>query len=385
MIERAADEAPDGPGGPDALDPAGAPGGAAPDPGVPAAGMPRRPDPDQLAAAVARITEVALGDPVELTREEVAEAAGLTVERARPYWRAMGFADVGDQRAFTRTDLESLRTLAGWVHSGVLDEDRAIEVVRGLGQTASRLADWQVGTMSRILAEAEEPVDLDAVADGLARLLPEVEGLMVHAWRRHLAAVIGRGLTPLLEPTAVELALATVGFADIAGFTRLARVLTEEQLADLVESFETGAADVVAGHGARLVKTLGDEVMFVADTPDAAVAIASGLHALPGGADVPLRLRIGLATGRVVSLMGDYYGETANRASRLTAVARPGQTLVDAVTQEGLGEASRYVVRHHRPRALRGLGRTRTTSVRMRAPGSHEAPGAADTEPVAGS
>ena len=322
----------------------------------------------ELARAVVRMTELALGDPLEYTREEVAAAAGLTVERARPYWRAMGFADVGDLPAFTRTDLESLQTLVGWVRTGALDEDRAVEVVRSLGQTASRLADWQVGTMSRILADAEGPVDLDAVVDGLARVLPEVEALMVHAWRRHLAAVIGRGLTPLLEPSDAELAHATIGFADIAGFTRLARVLTEEQLAALVESFETGAADVVAGHGARLVKTLGDEVMFVADGPDAAVAIASGLHGLTGGEEVPLRLRIGLATGRLVSLMGDYYGETANRASRLTAVARPGQTLVDASTEEGLTDPSAYVVHHHRPRALRGLGRTRTTSVQVRSP-----------------
>lgn len=323
-------------------------------------------DHGELAEALARLTEIALGDPVEFTREEAAAAAGLTVEEARPYWRAIGFADVGERRAFTRTDIVCLQTLVGWVRTGALDEDRTIEVVRGLGQTASRLADWQVGTMGRIVADAEGPVDLDEVVAGVARVLPEIEVLLVHAWRRHLAAVIGRGLTALVEPSAGELAHATVGFADIAGFTRLARVLTEEQLADLVQSFETGAADVVAGHGARLVKTLGDEVMFVADGPAVAVAISSALHGLPGAADVPLRLRIGLATGRVVNLMGDYYGETANRASRLTAVARPGQTLVDATTEEGLTDPAAYLVRHHRPRALRGLGRTRTTSVRLR-------------------
>ncbi len=321
----------------------------------------------ELAQALARMAAIVLHDPVELTREEVARAAGLTVEQARPYWRAMGFADVGDAPAFTGTDVESLRTLVGWVDSGLMDQARAVEVVRSLGQTASRLADWQVAMMARTVAEAEQPVSVEQVVAGLETVLPEMESLVVHAWRRHLAAVIGRGITPLLEPSDDELAHATVGFADIAGFTRLARVLSDAQLAGLVELFETGAADVVAGHGARLVKTLGDEVMFVADGPAAAVAIAAGLHALPGSTDVPLRLRIGLATGRVVSMMGDYYGETANRASRLTAVARPGQTLVDAATEDGLGDPDAYVLRHHRPRALRGLGRTRTTSVRLRA------------------
>ena len=134
------------------------------------------------------------GDPAVFTREEAAAAAGLTVEQARPYWRAMGFADVGTAPAFTSTDVESLCLLTGWVTSGTLDEATTIEVVRSLGQTASRLADWQVDTMARVLSESEAPVDLAAVGEGMAEVMPGLESLLVHAWRRHLAAAIGRGL-----------------------------------------------------------------------------------------------------------------------------------------------------------------------------------------------
>lgn len=317
-----------------------------------------------VAAALTRLAELTLGATVELTREEVAEAAGVTVDQARPYWRAMGFADVRHEKAFTQADVRALRMLLALVADETLDEVRAIELVRSLGQSASRLTDWQVGLMSRILAESEEPVDLENVLETAARILPQLESLLIHAWRRHLAAVIGRPFTPIVETDVEDLGQLTVGFADIAGFTRLSRVLSDVQLAALVKAFESGAADVVAGQGARLVKTLGDEVMFVADNPDIAVSIAANLHKLSGPEDVELRLRIGLATGRVVNVMGDYYGETANRASRLTAVSRPGQTLVDGATEEGL--ADEYLVRHHRPRALRGLGLMRTTSVQLR-------------------
>lgn len=317
---------------------------------------------DERERALRRITEILLGGPVELTRERAAAEAGLSVEAARPYWRAMGFADVGEEAAFTHTDVEALRTLAHWVESGFLSTEQAVEVVRSLGQTTSRLADWQVGTLGATVAEGPDPVDLTEVTAIVEEVLPQLQALLVHAWRRHVAAVVERRLAVAVAQDEEAEAPATVGFADVAGFTRLARVLGEDELAGLVQAFETGAADVVATHGARLVKTLGDEVMFVAADPEAAVAVACALHELPLPGDVTLRLRIGLATGRLVSVMGDYYGDTVNRASRLTAVAKPGGTLVDPSTEAAL-TGSAFEVRHRRPRALPGLGRVRASSV----------------------
>jgi adenylate cyclase len=315
-----------------------------------------------------RIAEIVLGDPAVFTREEAAAAAGLTVEQARPYWRAMGFADVGSAPAFTATDVESLCRLTEWVANGLLDEATTIEVVRSVGQTASRLADWQVDTMARVLAESQAPVDLTAVADTMAEVLPGFESLLVHAWRRHLAAVVGRGLAFVSDTpdSTSEPTLATVGFADIAGFTRLARVMADADLAEMVAAFESGAADIVAGRGGRLVKTLGDEVMFVTDRADDAVAIAGQMHGLTSPGDEPLSLRIGLATGHLISRMGDFYGGTVNLASRLTAIARPGSTLVDSATENALTDPEAHLLRHLAPRPLRGMGLVRATSVAPR-------------------
>lgn len=324
------------------------------------------PDPRQL--QIGRITEIVLGDPAVFTREEAAAAAGLTVEQARPYWRAMGFADVGGAPAFTSTDVESLCLLTGWVTSGFLDQATTIEVVRSLGQTASRLADWQVDMLARVLSESEAPVDLEAVSEAMVGVMPGIESLLVHAWRRHLAAVIGRGLTFVADDPegSAEPTLATVGFADIAGFTRLARVMADEDLAAMVQAFESGAADIVAGRGGRLVKTLGDEVMFVCESADDAVAMAVQMHGLSAPGAEALSLRIGLATGHLISRMGDFYGGTVNLASRLTAIARPGSTLVDAATEAALADQSPYALRHLTPRPLRGMGLVRATSVSLR-------------------
>lgn len=324
---------------------------------------------DSRQQGIDRIVALVLRDPPEFTREQAAGAAGLSVDQARSYWRAMGFADVGSEPSFTAMDVESLRQLVEWIDTGAFDEATTIEVVRSLGQTASRLAEWQVGTMARILGEAGAPVDLDALGDGLAGIMPGLESMLVHAWRRHLAAAIGRGLVPIVEEStsSTEPVLATVGFADIAGFTRLARAMGDDQLAAMVQAFETGAADIIASHGSRLVKTMGDEVMFVASTPDDALAMAEAMHTLPAPGPEPLSLRIGLATGQVVSRMGDVYGGTVNRASRLTDVARPGSTLIDTATEEALSDRTAYQLRHLAPRPLRGLGLVRPTSVVRRA------------------
>ena len=80
--------------------------------------------------------------------------------------------------------------------------------------------------------------------------------------------------------------------------------------------------------GARLVKTIGDEVMFVAGNAPDAVDIACALVADP---ELP-PLRVGLAAGEVVTRDGDLYGPVVNLAARLVATAEPDQIVFDAET-----------------------------------------------------
>lgn len=299
-----------------------------------------------------------LGAPRRWTRDQVAEQAGVPLDRARRYWRALGFADTAGAPAFTDRDVEALRRLERLVVDGVVTADTAVDLVRALGHTTSRLAVWQVDLVMDQLSGGtglRSGLSSEEAYRTAERLLPELEPLLVHAWRLQLAAAVDRVLED--DATLVDAVHITVGFADLVGFTRLSRRLEQRELAEVVERFEQGAADVVTAAGARLVKTLGDEVLWIAERPLAAVmAGLDMLDAFVGDEQVP-ELRVGLATGLVISRMGDVFGTTVNLASRLTSLARPGTVLVDRATADELAqEPDGPYTAPLWPRPLRGLG-----------------------------
>ena len=91
------------------------------------------------------IEQMLLGGPRRYTRREVAEAAGVSLERSRGIWLALGFADVADDaRVFTDEDIEAARTWTVLVDGAGIPPDEELSHVRAIGQTFSRLADWQV-------------------------------------------------------------------------------------------------------------------------------------------------------------------------------------------------------------------------------------------------
>ena len=330
------------------------------------------PDPRSTSQVVDDLVEVVLGSPRRLRRDEVAHRAGVPLDDARRLWRAMGFADVGDAVAFTDEDVDALRLMGALLDRGVLDASTAVDVARSLGQTMSRLADWQSDTFGRLLVErgvidAGHPLS-DRSTAGLFRelevLLPALERLLVHGWRRQLAAAVERGLGDAEQSGEVETGHLTVGFADQVGFTRLARRMEEAELAALVERFESRSADVVAVHGGRVIKTLGDEIFFVAADPTAAAEVSLHLLTEHEADETIPRLRIGLATGTVVTRRGDVFGTTVNLASRLTALARPDSVLVDEVTADALAGDDRFGLTALPVRAVRGLGTVRPVVLR---------------------
>jgi adenylate cyclase len=293
-----------------------------------------------------------LGGERRYTRAEVAERAGVDIELSRTLWRALGFADIDDGKvAFTDCDVDALRTVQSLVEIGILDDRTQLAVTRAMGQSLSRLADWQVATLTDAMASAEplSPDDATAVA---RELVPVLERLLGYVWRRHLAATAGRVLAAgQADSVARRLA---VGFADLVGFTSLTRQVSEEELGLLVERFESLASDLVAECAGRVVKTVGDEVMFTADSPSVAAEIGIRLAERVGAdADLP-DVRVGLGFGTVLSRLGDVYGEPVNLASRLTSIARPGTVLVDRELAAVLEEDDHWRLRRVPPRPVRG-------------------------------
>lgn len=320
--------------------------------------------PEELSAQITEIQQRILGGPFRYTREQVAADAQVPLEAARVLWRSMGYADVGEAVAFTDQDVAALHRMLDVVKKGDLDPDTTNDLTRALGQTTARLADWQLNALAGHLERrgAIEPVDglaeasLGVFADELEKLLPDLEALLVYVWRRALATAVARAAATGSGSVDGEAGALTVGFADMVGYTRLSRRLPEDDLARLVQRFEAVSADIVAAGGGRLVKTVGDEVLFVASAAEDAAEIAIRLHETHAEDEGVPEVRVGLATGQVLSRMGDVFGTTVNLASRLTAMAKPGGTLVDQQTRAHLLADDRFVLRGQRGRPVRGFG-----------------------------
>ena len=311
------------------------------------------------------------GDPAELeqallggerrhTRGAVADLSGVDPARTRSYWRALGFADVADEDvAFADADVDALRRIVGLVERGVVDEELARGLIRAMGHTTARLGEWQVTALF------EQLTDVGGLPASEARLaavqvisdhLEDFERLLVYAWRRQLAALAGRAArAPSSDDQAVVLKL-TVGFADLVSYTRLAQRLKERELSRLVGRFEVVASDVVAGCGGRIVKTVGDEVLYVADDPASGAEIALQLAERIGADEALPDVRVGVSTGTVVARLGDVFGTTVNLASRLTAMAPPGTVLVGPGMVAVLADSPAYAVEDVEVRDVRGLG-----------------------------
>ncbi|GAA0388120.1 adenylate cyclase [Acrocarpospora corrugata] len=294
--------------------------------------------------------------PPRYTRHEIASAAEIPQELAERIWRALGFATLADDAvAFTDADLRALTRIKAILDAGLLDEITLIRMTRALGRTTARLAQWQAEIMiGAMLNPHGTPTDADLarVMRAAHLLLPDFERTLVHVWRAQLAASAGRQLA-LTEVGEHRTTLA-VGFADLVAFTRVSRELDEPALADLVEGFESRASDVVAQHGGRLVKTLGDEVLFTATEPESAARMTLDLVDALGQGDPGVR--IGLAYGQVLPVMGDVFGTTVNLAARLTAIARPGSVVADSALAEHVTGLPGIEVVKIRRRPARGLG-----------------------------
>ncbi|WP_406374272.1 adenylate/guanylate cyclase domain-containing protein [Streptomyces sp. NBC_00647] len=284
-----------------------------------------------------RLEGLILGAERRYTPFQAARSAGVSMELASRFWRAMGFADIGQAKALTEADVLALRRLAGLVEAGLLSEAMAVQVARSTGQTTARLAEWQIDSFLEGLTEPPEPgmTRTEVTYPLIELLLPELEEFLVYVWRRQLAAATGRVVQAADDEEMVDRRLA-VGFADLVGFTRLTRRMEEEELGELVEAFETTAADLVAAHGGRLIKTLGDEVLYSADDAGVAAEIALRLIETMANDETMPELRVGIAFGTVTTRMGDVFGTTVNLASRLTSIAPRDAVLVDGAFAEEL-------------------------------------------------
>ena len=303
--------------------------------------------------------------------------AGLPPERTQRLWRALGFADVpDDDPVFTDADVAALGRLRALIDSGFLDAGTEASIARAMGQSLSRLADWQTDMLAAALTgtagAGEDAAAVSGVIAAAEQLLPLMRDLQDYVWRRHLAANAGRLL--LTHREQADRRDLTVGFADLVGYTTRSRGMGGRELGAMGEDCEGLAADVIAQHHGRVVKTVGDGVLFTSEVPTDAVEIALALPEEWNGSDRP-PLRVGAAYGRVLTRLGDVYSPVVNLASRLTSIARPSTVLVDEALARHLRGVRAYRVRPLNRVSVRGYDQLQPWLVRRAVPAEAEAAG----------
>jgi adenylate cyclase len=313
-----------------------------------------------------------LDGPRRYTRLQIAEMAGMPPARTQRLWRALGFPDAADDAvAFTDADVQALHVLSTLIDSGFVGPDTEASIARAMGQSLSRLADWQTDMLADALlrgvqAGAGRDEQVAATADeavaAAKELLPRLRQVQDYVWRRHLAANAERLLAVSASGDRRELA---VGFADLVGYTSRSRGMGGQELGRMVEDFESTAAEVIARHHGRVVKTVGDGVLFTAATSVDAVEIGLQLPLVWDSEERP-PLRVGAAFGRVLTRLGDIYSPVVNLAARLTSLARPGTLLVDRDLADRIRDLPEYKVRPLRRVSVRGYDHLQPWLVRRR-------------------
>jgi adenylate cyclase len=292
------------------------------------------------------------GAPVYDIRE-LARRAGLDGEFARRLWRAVGFPDVPQGVAlFTERDVDAARLLVSRAPEPDWTEETLLQQVRVISAAMARIAAVEAEAFVELVDQrrsegrSEDQIAAAVLADSR---LEEIAHLIDYVHRLQLRAAAWRRLTLEAAP---DLDIA-VAFADLSGYTRLSASLDAAELSALVGRWEALAYDTVAAHGARVVKTIGDEVMFVG-LPPAVVGAALAVRDAVAAADL-LPVRAGIAAGPVIARDGDFYGPVVNLASRLADAAGRGEILVPAALCS-LARDSGAECRARGRRRLAGIG-----------------------------
>ena len=276
-----------------------------------------------------------------LTFAEAAERHGVDLDAARRAWRALGFSEPpAGEPALTGAEAE----LLGFIDTfSVLDPENALQLLRVMGSSVARLADAAVAALRLyfevpIVSAGGTYTDVTvAYGEMTDDLLPAALTAIDVLLRRNIALAALQEWGTDREGTSTTAHLA-VGFADMVGYTAMARSLPTRELVTTIGTFEREVVDLVTDHGGRVVKLIGDEVMFVLPDPSEACALALALAAEFADHSVVPPLRVGLATGEVLTRDGDYYGRVVNAASRLVELAEPGGVVVSDGVVERLEE-----------------------------------------------
>jgi class 3 adenylate cyclase len=276
--------------------------------------------------------------PQIYTLRTAAESIGTTVEEVEHAWAMLGLtvAD-SDTPALSQADVDALAT---WVTMRMqMGPDAADGFLRVLGASVARLAEAG-SSMIRAsrpklwLGHTGDELATAQVYRDVAEFVPRI-GAMIDAVHRHHLVSTRTFIEGVVRGPSAGL-VCGVGFADLSGFTALTQLLTPAELSEMLNEFGATVSDIVHADGGRVVKFLGDAVMWVSSDPERLAHAAFDLVDHPRAREEGLQIRAGLAYGEILAISGDYFGNAVNLAARLVAAAAPGQILAAAELQAQL-------------------------------------------------
>jgi class 3 adenylate cyclase len=276
--------------------------------------------------------------PQTFSLRTAADSIGVTVQDVEYAWSMLGLTvDDVDTPMLSQADVDSLAT---WIAMRTqLGADAADGYLRVLGSSVARLAE-AVSSMIRTstprlwLGNDGDELATAQAYRSVAEFVPRVGAMIDSIHRHHLVSTrtFIEGVTQ--GPSAGF--LCGVGFVDLSGFTALTQTLTPAELSATLNEFGNTASDVVHAHGGRVVKFLGDAVMWVSSDPARLAKIALDLVHHARASEAGIQVRGGLGYGEILAMSGDYFGNAVNLAARLVAAAAPGQVLAAAELYEQL-------------------------------------------------
>ena len=232
------------------------------------------------------------------------------------------------------------------------------EILRSVGAALTIVAESEVaafvGSFEDELDRQGGQLNRAQITTATGELALELGDLMAPLLRHHLWTAVARQRAAMAgSHDRLDTSL-TVGFVDLVGFTSRSASMAPAELLDFMQEFHARTFDVVTGHDGRVVKHIGDEIMFTVADPAQACDIAIDLIE---AFDVHgARPRGGLAHGSVIARHGDYYGTIVNLAARLVDTAIPGEVLAAAGITESLGDRSdRFIIEPAGRRSLKGF------------------------------
>jgi adenylate cyclase len=272
--------------------------------------------------------------------KRVAKETGLERALIERFWTGLGLPTPELDR-LSDDDVAALHEVASVLGTG-LPLVAFLQLSRVYGQALSQIADAEVRLIhlyvhEPLMREGVPGLEMAEQMESMARdLLPLSSSLMEFLHRRFLQHFVAQDIVGHMEVELdgdADLGRVKVGiaFCDLAGYTRFTEEEGDEQAISLVERFVDSITKTLP-EDARVVKTIGDEAMIVAQDIQALTDWAVDFQELFDERPEP---RIGVHYGATLYRDGDYFGREVNLASRVVARARGGEVLVtDAVVEQ---------------------------------------------------